>query len=142
MKRMITLLLTLLMIALTISALALPEPKTAHYPRGSTLYLSKDTETNNTYAFKANGKSDGRAVVSFNNAYSDACDTIVTVQMFVTNKWGNWIAFGSPKTITLSCVPSSEDLSFTIRAKKEFCIKISAYGAEGDCVIPYQVTTK
>lgn len=133
--------ITLLALLLASTAFALPDPDTAHYPRGGKLTLSSSKETNNTYAFKATGKHDTRVSLQINEAYADVCGTAVTVQMFIINEWGNWIAFGQPETILLCCVPTSHELSFTIREKQPFCIQVSSYGAEGKCVIPYQVTT-
>ncbi len=141
MKRItaIALLITLMLTAAT--AFALPKPRTAHYPRGGRLTLSPLDQINNTYAFKATGKTDGRVQLHISNAYSDAPDTEVFVQMFVVNRWGNWVAFGSPQVITVGREPSSHDLYFTIRPRKPFCIVVSAYGVLGNVVIPYLIVT-
>lgn len=141
-KRLISsLLAVLILFSLTSSALALPEPRNAHYPRGGKLTLSPVKETNNTYAFKATGKSHSKAVLQINGAYADIGGTVVSIQMFVVNKWGNWIAFGAPETLVLDYEPSSHEFQFPIRARKQFCIQVSAYGISGYCEIPYQIIT-
>lgn len=140
-KLIVSITMALIVFSLTTSALALPEPYTAHYPRGGMLTLSSSDEVNNTFAFKASGRTDRRVQFHVNGAYSNACGTVVNVQMYVVNEWGNWIAFGATKTLTLDCVPMSQTLSFPIRAMMQFCIIISAYGTAGDCVIPYNIST-
>ena len=123
------------------SAFALPRPCKAHYPRGGTLTLSPAKEANNTYAFKASGRAHNRVHLQIIGAYAESCDTTVSIQMFVVNRWRNWIAFGEPKVITLNCTPTTYDLYFPIRARKEFCIVVTSYGISGQCVIPYVVST-
>lgn len=141
-KIVATFLMILMLFAFSVSAFALPEPSSAHYPRGGMLTLSTAKEMNNTYAFKATGKADSKALLNINNAYADTCGTVVTIQMFIVNKWGNWIAFGAPETLVLDCEPSSHEFQFTIRPRRQFCIVISSYGVNGSCIIPYQVTTR
>lgn len=133
--------LLLIMLSTTICAYALPEPKTAHYPRGGMLTLTPSSESTNTYAFKADGKSHNKLRLSLNNAYSEVCGTTITIQIFVVNKWGNWVAFGEARNLTLSCTPDAYEAVFVIREKKPFCIVISSYGVEGECIIPYVVGT-
>lgn len=140
-KAMTCILVAVMVLMMTAGAYALPKPKTAHYPRGGLLTLSSVSCTNNTYAFKATGRNDGKVHLQFANAYADQCDTSVSVQIFVVNKWGNWIAFGNPKTITLACTPEDYELYFPIRAGKEFCVTISAYGITGNATLPYTVST-
>lgn len=141
-KKMITgALLLVVLFTVSVSAYALPEPWTAHYPRGGMLTLSPADQVNNTFAFKASGKTDTRVQLHINGAHTNMCGTVVNVQMFVVNEWGNWIAFGAPKTIALSCEPVSQTMNFTIRSMTHFCIVVSAYGAAGDCVIPYNIST-
>lgn len=122
-------------------AFALPTPCKAHYPRGGTLSLSPSKKSNNTYAFKASGRAHDRVHLQLIDAFAESCGTTVTIQVFVVNKWGNWIAFGEPEIVELCCMPTSYDLYFPIRARKEFCIVISSYGVTGRCVIPYLVST-
>lgn len=131
-----------ILLAMAVNAYALPKPRTAHYPRGGMLTLSPGNEKNNTYAFRADGRADTKAQLQILGGYTDGGETMVTIQAFVVNKWGNWIAFGTPKTVALSAESLTETLTFPIRAKKAFCFVVSAYGATGECVIPYLVTTR
>lgn len=142
MKGIITLALTLLIVlCVTLPAYALPEPTTAHYPRGGQITISPSNESTNTYAFKADGKTDNKIRISMDGAYAEECGTMIYIQVFVVNKWGNWIAFGEPRTLTLSCTPDSYEEIFIIREKKPFCIVISSYGISGECVLPYKVAS-
>lgn len=140
-KISITLVMVMIIVSLAVGAYALPSPDTAHYPRGGTITLSPSSESTNTYAFQASGKSHNKVRLSMSNAYAEECGTAISIQVFVVNKWGNWIAFGDPRIVTLTCTPDAYEEVFTIRAKKEFCIVISAYGTGGDCEIPYTVAT-
>ena len=106
------------------------------------LTLSPWQETNNTFAFKANGKSHGLLTLSINDAFTDEGSAAVTNKLFVVNKWGNWVQFGNPKSLVLSNEPSSHEYNFPIRQGKAFCVVLSAYGASGNCHIPYQVVTR
>jgi hypothetical protein len=133
--------LTLILSILATTAFALPKPRTAHYPRGGMFTLSSTKETTNSYAFKATCRSDSRVHLQIRNAYAEQDEASVSFQIFVVNRWGNWVAFGAPEIITIGSESSSYDLYFTIRARKAFCIVVSAYGMEDRCVIPYHVTT-
>jgi hypothetical protein len=140
-KPFISMLLTIMLLAIAVSAFALPKPKSAHYPRGGLLTLSPAKEKNNTYAFKPTGKADGKATFSINGAYAHNDGTLVMIQLFVVNKWGNWIAFGPPETLVVNSESSNHEVRFTIRQNKPFCFIVSSYGINGVCVIPYYVTT-
>lgn len=135
------LLMILAMLMFIGTAYALPASKSAHYPRTGSLSLSTDKQTSNTYAFKALGKTDNKVRLAITDAITDDCDVAVSVQMYVVNKWGNWIAFGNAQTIQLNCQESSHELTFTIREKKEFCIVVTTTGLDGTCTIPYTVST-
>lgn len=141
-RKMINCLLLILVVtAFVSSAYALPAPKSAHYPRTGSLSLSADKQTTNTYAFKALSKTDNRVRLSIVDAVANDCGTPVSIQIYVVNKWGNWIAFGNAQTIKLDCQESSYELTFTIREKKEFCIVVTTTGLDGTCTIPYTVST-
>ena len=140
-KIAISVLLAILLFSLATSASALPKPKSAHYPRGGMLTLSPDKEKNNTYAFKPSGKADGKALLNINGAYAHTDGTTVMIQLFVVNKWGNWIAFGPPEKLVVDSASSDHTYRFTIRQNKPFCFVMSSCGIDGVCVIPYVVTT-
>lgn len=141
-KKILTALILLMLVFLAITpAYALPKPRSAHYPRGGRLTLSPMKQSTNTFAFRASGKTDRQVILQINNAYAMADDTAVTIQMFVVNKWGNWIAFGSPQVVNLHEEPASFTLYFTIRPRKPFCIVVSSYGTTENIVIPYVVIT-
>lgn len=143
MKKTTVLLLTLLLtVSICASAFALPLASSAHYPRSGLITMDSLRQTNNTYAFKANGKTHNNLLLCIEDAYAKDCGTKVSIQVFIVNKWGNWIAFGPPKTIELSCQPTSTALSFPLRAGTPFCVVMTSYGNQGDCVIPYRVETR
>lgn len=136
-----SMLITIMLLTITASAFALPKQKSAFYPRGGTITLSPAKEKNNTYAFKPQRKTDGRVLFTINGAYAHSNGTVVMIQMFVVNKWGNWIAFGAPETLVVNREPSCHEFRFTIRSNTPFCIVISSYGIDGTCVLPYYVVT-
>jgi hypothetical protein len=140
-KIILTLIMALLIFSICTAAFALPNPYTAHYPKAGMLTLSPSKKTNNTFAFKASRWTDTRVQLHISGAYTDACKTEISIQMFVINKWGNWIAFGNPQLITLNCFPLTQNLYFPIRERRQFCIVVSVLGVESSCVIPYQITT-
>lgn len=131
----------ILLLSVAMSAFALPNPKSAHYPRGGNVTLSPLNESTNTYAFKADGKTHNKVCLHLANAYADHCGTEVTIQVFVVNKWGNWIAFGDPQSVALGCTPASYDVMFPIREGKPFCFVMSSYGAPDKVFLPYIVDT-
>lgn len=138
---LVCVLLVLMLFTTATNAYALPEPGTAHYPRGGQLTLSSSKQTNNSYAFKPMGKTDNRLRLSIQNAYAETSGSSVTIQMFIINEWGNWIQWGAPETIFLDNTPKSFDFYYTIREKQPFCIVVRSYGTTGRCVIPYEVST-
>lgn len=133
--------LAIILMSTAFSAYALPSPKTAHYPRSGMVSLSPSNKSTNTYAFKADSKTDSKLLLRLNDAYAEECQATIKMQVFVVNKWGNWIAFGEPRYLELSCTPESYEEVFVIREKKPFCLVISAPGTSGECVIPYDVQT-
>lgn len=143
MKKTISAFLSLFLIAaMCTSAFALPNPKTAYYPRGGALKLYSSKQMNNTYAFKPAGKADTKLVLTLDNAYAATCGSRVSIQLFIVNKWGNWIAFGPAQTLELMCQPTSKTYTLPIREGKEFCIVITAIGESVECEIPYRVETR
>lgn len=101
-KTLFILLIAILLCCHVTASFALPAPESAHYPRCGELTLSSQTEINNTYAFRATGKNDSSVVFEVQGGYAQEDSTAVSVQMFVINRWGNWVAFGKPKTLILN----------------------------------------
>ena len=141
-KTLFILLIAILLCCHVTASFALPAPESAHYPRCGELTLSSQTEINNTYAFRAPVKNDSSVVFEVQGGYAQEDGTAVSVQMFVINRWGNWVAFGKPKTLILNAEATTATLRFPIRVCKPFCIVVSSFGYAEDIVIPYRVYTK